>query len=180
MFSQEWLFFGKGPWRVWAPCPELPVWAGLWQARGTRVSDGSYCWFVSSSPGEKMSIIITDAIICCICLCSHFSGGLPWCHLGLPLWPSACVCTMSGMWDGWDCCRHQSDSQECSAADMQLMKADSQAHCGSVLWAQHALCVATNKPSGRMVALPCGVFSHSSSTGHYATFDSVRWHLQLE
>lgn len=77
-----------------------------------------------------MSIIIPGTIICCFCLCSRFAGGPCWCHLGLPPWPSACVCTMSGMWDGCDCCRHHSDSQECSAADKQLTRADSRARCG--------------------------------------------------
>ena len=43
-FSQEWLFFGRGQWSSWAPRLELLRWAGLWGARGVRVSDGAHCF----------------------------------------------------------------------------------------------------------------------------------------
>lgn len=68
-------FFGKRQWCFWVPCLELPVWAGLWQGRGSGVSDGPYRLFVWSSLGDKRSIIITTAVICRFAFVATSQGG---------------------------------------------------------------------------------------------------------
>lgn len=69
-----------------------------------------------------MTIIITNAIIPCFAFVATSQRGSVGVTLGCSLWLSAFVRTMSGMCDGCYC---WSDDYECSAADTQLMKADS-------------------------------------------------------
>lgn len=148
-----------------SPLPELPVWAGLWQARGTRVSDGSYCWFVRSFSRRenKHNYYQCHYLLFCFVATLRAAPSEP---LGAA--PLAVGLCLEDVWNAarlwyqlWllrqaaEWCLWEVILSECSATDAQLTEADSL----GTRWG----CQQAQQEKG---GTGCGGFSHSPSTCH--------------